>query len=121
MAEVMTAPVGSRYSSGETACTIVNRRRGAREVAHQCSSMAAKQGVSFGEHWRRVMDPHSEARLQLVHPVLADKVRQMAVTLLQEGIENREEQGLRTYQEQAALYAQGRTAPGSVSYTHLRA
>jgi peptidoglycan L-alanyl-D-glutamate endopeptidase CwlK len=60
------------------------------------------------------MDPHSEARLQLVHPVLADKVRQMAATLLQEGIEIRVVQGLRTYQEQAALYAQGRTAPGSI-------
>src|ERR1035437_1229009 len=30
MAEVMTAPVGSRYSSGETAFTIVNRRQSAR-------------------------------------------------------------------------------------------
>src|ERR1019366_5026076 len=61
MAEVMTAPVGSRYSSGETACTIVNRRQGAREVAHQCSSMAAKQGVSFGntggELWTHILKP----------------------------------------------------------------
>ncbi len=60
------------------------------------------------------MDPHSETRLQAVHPVLADKVRQMAATLLQEGIEIRVVQGLRTHDEQAALYAQGRTAPGSI-------
>lgn len=60
------------------------------------------------------MDKTSEARLQLVHPLLADKVRQMAATLLQEEIEIRVVQGLRTYQEQAALYAQGRTASGSI-------
>ena len=60
------------------------------------------------------MDKSSEARLKLVHPVLASKVRQMAATLLAEGIEIRVVQGLRTYQEQAALYAKGRTTRGPI-------
>ena len=62
------------------------------------------------------MDKTSEARLQLVHPLLADKVRQMAVTLLQEGIEIRVVQGLRTYQEQAALYCEGPYGSGRDCY-----
>jgi peptidoglycan L-alanyl-D-glutamate endopeptidase CwlK len=58
------------------------------------------------------MDKVSEQRLAKVHPVLAAKVRQLSDALQAEGITIRVVQGLRTYQEQAALYAQGRTAPG---------
>jgi len=60
------------------------------------------------------MDSISEARLSLIWPVLADKVRTMAEMLEQEGIEIRVVQGLRSWSEQDALYAQGRTKPGSV-------
>jgi peptidoglycan L-alanyl-D-glutamate endopeptidase CwlK len=60
------------------------------------------------------MDAISEERLSLVLPGLADKIRTMAEMLSLEGIEIRVTQGLRTWAEQAALYAQGRTAPGSV-------
>lgn len=71
------------------------------------------------------MDAVSESRLQNVFPALADKVRQMAVMLEQEGIEIRVVQGLRTTAEQDALYAQGRNGdkrprvtncPGGHSY-----
>ena len=58
------------------------------------------------------LDPHSEAKLAQVHPELASKVRQLAEMLHLEGIEFRVTQGLRTWAEQAKLYAQGRTAPG---------
>jgi peptidoglycan L-alanyl-D-glutamate endopeptidase CwlK len=58
------------------------------------------------------MDKVSEQRLGKVHPVLAAKIRQLSDTLAAEGIIIRVVQGLRTYQEQAALYAKGRTAPG---------
>ncbi len=58
------------------------------------------------------MDKVSEQRLAQVHPVLAAKIRTMADALAAEGIVIRVVQGLRTYDEQAALYAQGRTAPG---------
>jgi len=60
------------------------------------------------------MDSQSEARLQNVYPRLADKVRQMADMLASEGIYIRVVQGLRTWQEQQALYAQGRTQPGKI-------
>ena len=60
------------------------------------------------------MDKVSEQRLGQVHPVLAAKIRQMADTLAVEGIVIRVVQGLRTYQEQDALYQQGRTKPGPI-------
>ncbi len=60
------------------------------------------------------MDAISEARLSLVWPLLAAKIHTLAEMLLQEGIEIRVVQGLRSWTAQDALYAQGRTAPGAV-------
>ena len=60
------------------------------------------------------MDSVSEARLGVVHPLLTAKVRMMADILEPEAIIFRVTQGLRTWAEQAALYAQGRTAPGKI-------
>lgn len=60
------------------------------------------------------MDANSEARLQLVHPKLAERIRTMAEMLELENITIRVTQGLRTWAEQAALYAQGRTSPGKI-------
>lgn len=60
------------------------------------------------------MDTVSEARLSLIYPVLADKVRRMHDALEQEGIEIRVVQGLRSWTEQDALYAQGRTISGAI-------
>jgi peptidoglycan L-alanyl-D-glutamate endopeptidase CwlK len=55
------------------------------------------------------MDAVSEARLALVHPALAEKVRRMAETGEAEGLPIvRVTQGGRSWNEQAALYAQGR-------------
>jgi peptidoglycan L-alanyl-D-glutamate endopeptidase CwlK len=59
------------------------------------------------------VDANSEARLSLVWPRLADKIRQLASLLAQEGIELRVTQGLRSWTEQDALYAKGRTTPGA--------
>lgn len=58
------------------------------------------------------MDDVSEERLALIMPALADKVRQLAQILEGKGIVIRVVQGLRSWAEQDALYAQGRTAPG---------
>lgn len=66
------------------------------------------------------MDAISEQRLALVHPLLAQKVRAMAAGLASKGIYIRVVQGLRTGSEQNALFAEGRTAPGSV-VTNARA
>ena len=60
------------------------------------------------------MDAISEARLKDIYPALASKVRMMHDILELEGIEIRVTQGLRSWTEQNALYAQGRTAPGKI-------
>jgi peptidoglycan L-alanyl-D-glutamate endopeptidase CwlK len=60
------------------------------------------------------MDTASEQRLSQVYPPLAAKIKAMADTLVGEGIYLRVTQGLRTVQEQDALYAQGRAAPGKI-------
>lgn len=60
------------------------------------------------------MDNASEKRLAAVHSTLQSLVRRMASTLAREGITITVVQGLRTYAEQDALYAQGRTALGKI-------
>ncbi len=60
------------------------------------------------------MDSISETRLSFVHPVLAARIHIVAEQMVAKGIEIRVVQGLRTKEQQDALYAQGRTAPGSI-------
>ena len=60
------------------------------------------------------MKPSSEKRLQQLHPALAAAVRKMAVDLAGQGIAIEVVQGLRTFAEQDALFAQGRTRPGAI-------
>ena len=62
----------------------------------------------------QMQDAVSEQHLALVHPVLAAKVRVAASGLAVMGTYFRVAQGLRTYDQQDALYAQGRTAPGHI-------
>lgn len=57
------------------------------------------------------LDSISEGRLSLVAPALAAKVRQLANVL---SFPIRVTQGLRSWNEQQALYDQGRTAPGKI-------
>ncbi len=62
------------------------------------------------------MDSISEIRLKNVHPMLARKIRQMADILAVDRppVTLRVTQGLRTWGEQAQLYAQGRSATGRI-------
>jgi peptidoglycan L-alanyl-D-glutamate endopeptidase CwlK len=60
------------------------------------------------------MDSVSEQRLTLVVPELAQKIEATAASLMVKGIYIRVVQGLRSWADQAALYAQGRTAPGNI-------
>jgi len=60
------------------------------------------------------MDSISEARLQLVWPLLSDKIHTLSDMLSQESIDVRVVQGMRSWSEQDDLYAQGRTSPGPV-------
>ena len=59
-------------------------------------------------------DAISNQRLALVNPELAAKVNLAANLLAMSGTYFRVAQGLRTFAEQDALYAQGRTAPGHI-------
>jgi peptidoglycan L-alanyl-D-glutamate endopeptidase CwlK len=59
-------------------------------------------------------DAISNVRLALVNPVLSAKVNLAANLLASQGTYFRVAQGLRTFDEQDALYAQGRTLPGHI-------
>ena len=57
------------------------------------------------------MDSNSEARLAEVHPELSRRIHQLADMLSFPLVVT---QGLRTYSQQAQLYAHGRTDPGPI-------
>lgn len=60
------------------------------------------------------MDSVSEIRLNFVHPALSRRVHQLNSLLIDEDIYIHVIQGLRTFVQQDALYAQGRTTPGRI-------
>lgn len=62
------------------------------------------------------MDTISQARLGEVHPVLSARITQLDHLLAASAlaVHIRITQGLRTWNEQDALYAQGRTMPGKI-------
>jgi len=61
------------------------------------------------------MDPASEARLQQVHPSLAYKVRKMADLLKESGVTIKVTQGLRSWNDQLALWLKGRDVHGNIT------
>lgn len=60
------------------------------------------------------LDPQSNLRLSQINPALAILITRLAEFLEQNKIVIRVTQGLRTWAEQDALYAQGRTLPGHI-------
>ena len=56
----------------------------------------------------------AEPKLKELHPVLADKARQLIEKSYKEGIWLIITQGFRSIEEQNALYAQGRSKPGKI-------
>lgn len=60
------------------------------------------------------MNPSTENRLKKVHPELAKRVQMVIENLAKAGMQIEVVQGLRTFAEQDALFAQGRTKPGKV-------
>jgi len=60
------------------------------------------------------MNPSSLARLSQVHPKLSELIQKLAELLAAEEIDLHVTQGLRSFQQQADLYAQGRTKPGPI-------
>jgi len=59
-----------------------------------------------------MMGPISEYRLNQVHPTLAAKIRQMATSLLP--VPLLVTRGLATWEEQQAIWDEGRTTPGAI-------
>ena len=60
------------------------------------------------------LNASSERNLARVNPQLAARIRNMAADLKAQGITIAVTSGLRTFAEQDALYAQGRTKPGGI-------
>jgi D-alanyl-D-alanine carboxypeptidase-like protein/LysM domain-containing protein len=58
--------------------------------------------------------PAPDDPLLKIAPVLAGKARSLIESCRQAGVDIRVSQALRTWREQDALYAQGRTAPGAI-------
>jgi len=56
----------------------------------------------------------ADKKLQGIHPVVADKARQLITKAYNEGIYVVITQGFRSVEEQNELYAQGRTKPGKI-------
>lgn len=56
----------------------------------------------------------SENRISQLNPIVASKTRQLIINSYNEGINIVIVQGFRTMEEQATLYAQGRTTAGSI-------
>lgn len=61
-----------------------------------------------------MMDQISLARLAQLHPKLQGLINSTDLALSLEGIQIRIMQGLRTMADQAAIYAEGRSAPGKI-------
>lgn len=60
------------------------------------------------------MNSASLRRLEKVHPLLAQKVRNLDGTIIADHFTIEVVQGMRTIEEQHRLYAQGRTIPGPI-------
>ena len=60
------------------------------------------------------VDPISTERAMKLHPAIRNEVLQLLSSCCSKNVPIRIVQGLRTIQEQDALYAQGRTAPGKI-------
>ncbi|WP_395734131.1 M15 family metallopeptidase [Prosthecobacter sp.] len=60
-----------------------------------------------------VVDPRSEKNIATLHPRVQPYARNLVLKAAAAGITIKVISGLRTYAEQTALYAKGRTAPGS--------
>jgi peptidoglycan LD-endopeptidase CwlK len=63
---------------------------------------------------RETMNTSSQTRLQKVHPELGKRVTELIQALQAQAMQVEVVQGLRTFEEQDELYAQGRSKPGQI-------
>ena len=59
-------------------------------------------------------DPYTMAKIELAHPKLREELKNIYKDILDRNIQIRITDTLRTFDEQAELYAKGRTAPGNI-------
>lgn len=86
---------------------IVLHQRRARIAAAAATPSGAADGVGIAP-----VDPRSEQAIAGLLPEVRPLARALVHKAAAQGIQIRVLSGFRTYEEQAALYAQGRTAPG---------
>lgn len=60
------------------------------------------------------IDPITSERIKKLHPAIRSEVQEVTIACYNKGVPIRIVQGLRTFPEQDALYAIGRTLPGKI-------
>jgi peptidoglycan L-alanyl-D-glutamate endopeptidase CwlK len=92
---------------GDTTLSALDKMLPAKEQAKENSEPV----IAFtGEK----VDERSERVISTLHPRLHDKTRQLVQSAARNGIKIKVISGLRTYDEQNSLYAQGRSSSGKV-------
>lgn len=92
----------------------VNNETGANEKRGFNQADVTKTNLKAKAEEVPRMDAASEKRLAEVNPQLANRIRRAAADLKAQGINVMVTSGYRSFAEQNALYAQGRTKPGNI-------
>ena len=101
-----------RPSNAGPAPTSVNSSASSLQKSTTAPSTRPTTNGKKASQWQA--DPRSERNLATVQPQLADLGRELLRRLAAQGLTFKVTSGSRTQAEQDALYAQGRTKPGSV-------
>ena len=64
--------------------------------------------------YKKTLSVDNENHIKLLHPEIRDKVRVFINKAKEKGYDLKIISGLRTFAQQAGIYAQGRTAPGAI-------
>ena len=102
-------PTASQRNLREWATDIINRNSGVR-LSKEATSDLINRTVIPSQN----LDVRSAAALGRLQPKAAELARQLVEKALEKGIVIKVVGGLRTIEEQDALYAQGRTKPGPI-------
>lgn len=96
---------------GQQTWTILEARAAAATASTDAPRLIAVEDWLHQDTW----DANTDRRIALLHPKIRSKIKELIIRLEREhGKTARIVSGLRTMQEQAALYAQGRSKPGAV-------
>lgn len=104
----------NKTKNGFANTSIVNNLQGAQEKTLFNQADVTRTTLAAKAQSIPKMNAASEARLAEVNPQLANRIRSMAADLKAQGINVMVVSGYRSFAEQNALYAQGRTKPGGI-------